>query len=134
MTKEDIARYLSAYSNVLAYATIYPDKKVSSLYYELYTKGLLLIELTVDDYNKMKIKYYPSESYDISLERFIPLKPYSDVEKIRIYLKIDYTKTTSDGGAVAVVSFHKARSSDLERDKNRNFPLWPHDIGVKEKK
>ena len=61
-------------------------------------------------------------------------KSTGDVEKIRIYLKIDYTKTTSDGGAVAVVSFHKARSSDLERDKNRNFPLWPHDIGVKEKK
>lgn len=31
----------------------------------------------------MKIKYLPSESYDISLERFVPLKPYSDVEKIR---------------------------------------------------
>jgi hypothetical protein len=56
-------------------------------------------------------------------------KKSGDTDYIMVYIKIDYTKTTSDGNTIAVVSFHKAREGTLGRDKNRNLPKWTHKIG-----
>ena len=53
MSKEDVALYLSAYTNTLTFATMNPDKKFVEIFYELYTKGLMPLEPTIENYNRM---------------------------------------------------------------------------------
>lgn len=53
ITKEEIALYLSAYTNVLTFATINPEKKFTELFYKLYFEGFMPLEPTVENYKKM---------------------------------------------------------------------------------
>ena len=53
LSKEDIALYLSSYTNTLTFATMYPEERFADIFLELCFKGLIPMEPTIENYNDM---------------------------------------------------------------------------------